>query len=360
MKMSYRVLAVVVSLASVLASTGCFGGMLGGAPAVNDSVPTSDAVKSDARITLVELDQFCMGFGERYLILIGNACNNVEKTVKEPDLQTKAHSFKLQAASSVYDIATGANPFAKLMDLILLAELQDLVWGREGLAVKVYGPEAGAYLVAALKEGREEAWKLGDRILKPDQRATLESMIGEWRQAHPSAESVAFVRFDDFAQYRGKTALDGVPLGSGLLAPVTEATRQLAETRLLAERAMYLAKRMPLLIRWHAESLLNTTLTRPEITDLRKTASKIAVVAEEMPAKIANERVTVLQAAQERVDHAGHVARSVAYEIAGLTAGLIVLTFVLLWFYRKTAPRAAVATNIAPAPAAKPRQHVND
>lgn len=360
MKASTRGLAAALSLASVLASTGCFGGMLGGAPSSNNSVPTSDAVKSDTRMTLVDLDQFCMGFGERYLILIGNACNGVEKAVKEPELQTKAHSFKLQVASSVYDIATGANPFAKLMDLILLAELQDLVWGREGLAVKVFGPEGGAPLVAALKEGREEAWKLGDRILKPDQRATLESMIGEWRQAHPSAESVAFVRFDDFAQYRGKTALDGVPLGSGLLAPVTEASRQLAETRLLAERAMYLAKRMPLLIRWHAESLLNTTLTRPEITDLRKTASRIAEVAEEMPAKIANERVTVLQAAQERVNHAGDVARRVAYEIAFLTAALIVLTFILMLIYRRMAPREAKATVIAQVPPPKPRQHVND
>jgi hypothetical protein len=360
MKTSIRGLAAAVSVASALASTGCFGGMLGGSPAGNDSVPASDAIKSDTRMTQVDLDQFCMGFGERYLTLIGNACNSVEKSAKEPELQTRAHSFKLQAASSVYDLATGANPFAKLMDLILLAELQDLVWGREGLAVKVFGADAGAHLVAALKEGREEAWKLGDRILKPDQRSALESMIAEWRQAHPSAESVAFVRFDDFAQYRGKTVLDGVPLGSGLLAPVTEATRQLAETRLLAERAMYLAKRMPLLIRWHAESLLNTTLTRPEITDLRRTASRIAEVAEEMPGKIANERVTVLQAAQERVDHAGHVARRIAYEIAGLTAGLIVLTFILLHIYRKMAPREAKAAAVAPAPAPKPRQHVND
>src|SRR5688572_1397200 len=281
MKTYFRGIATALSLAGVLASTGCFGGMLGGSPSSDDSVPTSDAVKGDTRVTLVELDSYCMGFGERYLTLIGNACNSVEREVKEPELQARAHSFKLQAASSVYDLATGANPFAKLMDLILLAELQDLVWGREGLAVKTYGAAAGAHLVSALKEGREEAWKLGDRVLKPEQRAALESMIAEWRQAHPDAESVAFVRFDDFAQFRGKSVLDGVPLGSGLLAPVTEATRQIAETRLLAERALYLAKRMPLLLRWHAESLLNTTLTRPEITDLRRTASRIAEVAEE-------------------------------------------------------------------------------
>lgn len=345
------------ALAAVLAFTGCFGG-LWGKPAADDSVPTSDAVKSDTRMTLVELDQHCMAYGERYLILIGNACNNVEQAVDKPELRTRAHSFKLQAASSVYDIATGANPFAKLMDLILLAELQDLVWNREGLAGKVFGTAAKP-LVDALIEGREEAWKLGDRILKSDQRSVLEAMILEWRRAHPTAESVAFVRFDDFSQYRGKSVLDGVPLGSGLLAPVTEATRQLAETRLLAERAMYLAKRMPLLLRWHAEALVNATLTRPELTDLRKTASRMADVAEEMPAKIAKERTAVFQAAQDRVSHAGDEVRGVANWIATLTAGLLILAFVLALVYRRMAPREPKQAP-APAPAPKPRQPIND
>jgi hypothetical protein len=346
------------ALAAALAATGCFGGLMG-SPAVNDSVPTSDAIKADTRMTQVELDQFCMGFGERYLTLIGNACNQVENAVSEAELRTRAHSFKLQAASSVYDIATGSNPFAKLMDLILMAELQDLVWGREGVAAKIFGAGPATPLVGALKEGREEAWKLGDRILKPDQRAALESMIAEWRQAHPAAESVAFVRFDDFAQYRGKTVLDGVPLGSGLLAPVTEASRQLAETRLLAERAMYLAKRMPLLLRWHAESLVNSTLSRPEITDIRKTADRFATIADEMPAKIAKERVNVFEAAEQRISHAGSEARGVANWIALLVAGLIVLTFALAVVYRRMAPREAKPV-AAPAPAAKPRQPVND
>src|SRR5688572_9166800 len=205
MKTYFRGIATALSLAGVLASTGCFGGMLGGSPSSDDSVPTSDAVKGDTRVTLVELDSYCMGFGERYLTLIGNACNQVERAVQDREIKARAHTFKLHAASSVYDIATGSNPFAKLMDLILLAELQDLAWGREELAAKIFGAEAAKPLVDALTEGRAEAWKLGDRILKPDQRQVLESMIVEWRAAHPSAESIAFVRFDDFATFRGKS-----------------------------------------------------------------------------------------------------------------------------------------------------------
>ena len=348
MKTFLRRLVSPSLVAAVLGLAGC----VGGAPrqaTVTDG-PGSEAVKADTRMTLVELDQHCIGFGERYLTILGNACNQVEAAVKDREVKARAHSFKLHAASSVYDIATGSSPFAKLMDLILLAELQDLVWNREGHAVKVFGAEAAEPLVGALKEGRTEAWKLGDRILKPEQRTVLESMITEWREAHPSAESIAFVRFDDFAQFRGKSVLDGVPLGSGLLAPLSDATRQLAETRLVAERAMYLLKRMPLLIRWHAEAFLNTAMSRPEVDGLRATADRIAGVAEAMPGKIAEERVAVLAAAKERVSHAGDEVRSAAYLIALLLAGLIVLSFVLALVYRRMAP-SMTASSPAPRPA---------
>jgi len=346
MKSFLRRLLSVSLPAAALGLAGCFGGGAA-APATVSGSTASESIKEDTRMTLVDLDQYCMGFGERYLTLVGNACNQVEKAVKEREVKARAHSFKLHAASSVYDIASGANPFAKLMDLILLAELQDLVWNREGLANQVFGAEAALPLVEALKEGRRDAWTLADRILKPDQRGALESMIAEWRAAHPSAESIAFVRFDDFTEYRGKSVLDGVPLGSGLLAPLSDASRQMAESRLFLERAMYLFKRMPLLVRWHAESFLNTMMSRPEVDGLRETADRITAVAESMPAKIADERVAVLNSAKDRVSHAGDEARSVANRIALLLAGLIVLTFALALAYRRLTPRAPV---LAPAP----------
>jgi hypothetical protein len=103
---------------------------------------------------------------------------------------------------------------------------------------------------------------------------------------------------------------------------------------------------------------VNSTLSRPEITDLRKTADRFATIADEMPAKIAKERVNVFEAAEQRISHAGNEARGVANWIALLVAGLIVLTFVLAIVYRRMAAREAKPM-AAPA-AAKPRQPVND
>lgn len=218
-----------VLFATALGMTGCFGGGGSAQPARVSDMSATEVLKSDTRMTQVDLDQFCLGFGERYLTLVGNACNQVERAVQDREVKGRAHSFKLHAASSVYDIATGSNPFAK---------------------------------------------------------------------------------------------------------------------------------RMPLLARWHAESLLNTVMSRPEMDGLRQTADRIAAVAESMPAKIAEERVELLKAAKERVSHAGDEARGVADRIALLAAGLIVLVFALAMAYRKLG-RRGVAPPASPVPAPDQKEAVS-
>jgi hypothetical protein len=280
------------------ALAGC---MSSGTVAPKDVPVTPGAgVREDTRMTQSTLDQLCYAFGERYLVAVGNGCNQVEKTVKDLEPKARAHSFKLNAASSVYDIVTGTNPFAKLMDLILLVELEYRVWVTDGVAVRWFGAEAGPLLAATLKEGRDDVWQVADKVLKPEERKVLEEMIDDWRAKNPKAESIAFVRFSNFADYRGKSILDNVPMGSGLLAPVSEATRQIEETRMLAERGMFLSKRMPLLVRWHAESLLNTVLLHPELQKAIESANRAVAVAESLPSKVSEERTIILKALEER------------------------------------------------------------
>lgn len=274
------------------------------------------AVREDTRMTQTQLDQLCLAFGERYLIAIGNGCNQVEHASTELEPKAKSHSFKLQAASSVYDILSGPNPFAKLMDLILLAELEHRVWVRDGVAAKVFGAEASTGLAAALTRGREDVWSVAGQVLKPDQRKAMEEMIDDWRKQNPSAEAVAFVRFNDFAAYRGKSVLDDVPHGSGMLAPVSEATRQIEETRMLAERGMFLSKRMPLLARWHAEALVNTILLNPEIRKLGDSVARAVALAESVPAKITEERSILLKTLEEREKSIGAISKDVRATVA--------------------------------------------
>jgi hypothetical protein len=293
-----------------LALAGCVS-TSGGTPPGEAPVASGTAVREDARMTLTTLDQHCMAFGERYVNGMRNGCDDIEQGATDPQVRADAHLLILRTASSVYDILTGSNPFAKLMDLVVLVELQYRVLVADGVAVKVYGKESAPALVRALLEGRADVWRVADLVLKPDQRKVLEDMIETWRGRNPDVEKVAGVRFSEFSEYRGKSVLDGVPLGSGLLAPVSEATRQIEETRMLAERGLFLTKRMPQLARWQAEALFNSMMLHPEIRKLNETVVRVAGVLESLPARVAEERAAIMKRMEDREKAIGAIAQNV-------------------------------------------------
>jgi hypothetical protein len=262
-------------------------------------------------MTLTTLDQHCMAFGERYVNALGDSCDEIEQAAKDLQVKADAHLLKLRTANSVYDILTSSNPFAKLMDLIVLVELQYRVLVTDNVAVEVYGQESAPPLLRALFEGRADVWRVADQVLKPDQRKVLEHMIDDWRARNPDVQVVAGVRFSEFSEYRGKSVLDGVPLGSGLLAPVSEATRQIEETRMLAERAFFLAKRMAQLARWEAEALFNAMMLHPEIRTGNETAVRVAAILETLPAKFAEERAVIMKRMEDREKAIGAIAQDV-------------------------------------------------
>lgn len=133
---------------------------------------------------------------------------------------------------------------------------------------------------------------------------------------------MAFVRFSEFSQYRGKSILDGVPLGSGLLAPVSEANRQIEETRMLAERGLYLSKRLPQLARWQAEAFLNTVLLHPEIRKLNDAMIRVAATMETLPSRIAEERAALMKRMEDREKAIGAIAHDVRATAADVKEAL--------------------------------------
>lgn len=301
----FLAVGVLVLLGATLA--GCLGSSAPAEPAVASGA----SVREDTRMTLTTLDQHCMAFGERYVNAMRNACDTIEQDAKDLQIRAEAHLLKLRTANSVYDILTGSSPFSKLMDLVVLVELQYRVLVTDKVAVRVYGLESAAVLLRALFEGRADVWRVADLVLKPEQRKVLEDMVDDWREKNPDAEVVANVRFSQFSELRGKSVLDGVPLGSGLLAPVSEATRQVEETRMLAERGLFLTKRMPQLARWQAEALFNTMMLHPEVRKLNETAVRVAGVLETLPARIAEERAAIMKRMEEREKAIGAIAQDV-------------------------------------------------
>jgi len=113
-----------------------------------------------------------------------------------------------------------------------------------------------------------------------------------------------YIRFSELGADRSKSTLVKKGETGRLFGSVKEATQQVEETRMLAERGMYLATRLPLLTGQFTEFWMSQLLTNPEVekvlADLHgfsEVSQRLAVVAEQMPQQIAKERQNIIKEA---------------------------------------------------------------
>ncbi len=274
-------------------------------------------------VQLKELDQRLYAFADRYTTLIVSAADEIVEGNPNADQRRLAHQIKLVGTSSIYDIVTNPDPFTKLMDLLLVVTLQSYTWIDEDRAEKAFG-ERSAPLIRAFRTARNDVWKLASGVLKPDQLQRLDNLILESRKDNPDVSFVSFMRFNEVSAARNKSLIAELKVESGLFSSISEATKVADEVRLLGERAFYQSKRLPFLINWQMEALLNETLAKPEIraplegtAEMVQAVNRVSVMAEKLPQTIATERAAVFEEIARRESAAGRLlveARKTAAE----------------------------------------------
>jgi hypothetical protein len=272
---------------------------------------------------LKELDQRLYAFADRYTTLIVSAADEIVEGNPNADQRRLAHQIKLVGTSSIYDIVTNPDPFTKLMDLLLVVTLQSYTWIDEDRAEKAFG-ERSAPLIRSFRTARNDVWKLASGVLKPDQLQRLDNLILESRKDNPDVSFVSFMRFNEVSAARNKSLIAELKVESGLFSSISEATKVADEVRLLGERAFYQSKRLPFLINWQMEALLNETLAKPEIraplegtAEMVQAVNRVSVMAENLPQTIATERAAVFEEIARRESAAGRLlveARKTAAE----------------------------------------------
>jgi hypothetical protein len=261
--------------------------------------PAGDAEEEQSLISLAELHEMTSGFADRYMTYIVSAVEKIEKNNPNDQQRRLAHRIKLIHVSAVYDIVTNPDPFTQLLDLTLVVSLQARKWIDDNLAESWFGPR-GRFLVASIRQAREDIWKIASRVMRSSQLEQLDTMILQWHRKHPDIEMVSYVRFDDFAASRSKSIVAEVAQGGGFLAPVGEATKAVDEVRLLGERAFYLGKRMPFLLSWQAREAISDVLGSPDLARITAAVPQITAsvdratrIAERLPADIRKEREAI-------------------------------------------------------------------
>ncbi len=280
-------------------------------------------------MTVAQLEAEVQGVAGHQVQRIIQVTDALTLEATTPFQRSRLNRLKIRRTETLLDIATGPNAVAAL--LVVVETLARMVIEEHGEAL--FGMPVDP-LVQTLRDGERDIWAVAAKVLTTEQQEELRTLIEEWRAQHPDDLYTADVRFADFARSRFLSALAEADVPGGLLAPLRETNREVAEVRLMGERAMTRVKFMPMLTRWHVIQLIYEVLELEEIETLLDRSERSVVALESyaesldrLPGDIARERdVTIRQAAEavaaERAATVDHLMGSVAEERAALLADL--------------------------------------
>jgi hypothetical protein len=231
------------------------------------------------------------------------------KIGNKPVEPAKVLQSRLDFGSSTCAIVSGGNPVANLLDMTAFISLTRI--GLEEYRVPEFFGESGSVLLARCKSAEQSLWQLTPQVLSSSLRDDFRREVEAWYLKNPRPEGVLALRAAGLATLIIAAKKSGSPqLGSlydqlsidplGGLAP---ATREIAQTRMFAERGLYVAQKMPQLLRWHLELLNLNALSSPVVqqvventTQLTGAVDRISRVAEQWPAQVDQQRVEIIKA----------------------------------------------------------------
>jgi hypothetical protein len=225
-------------------------------------------------------------FSDELTALVAQAADSFAAQAGTPQARATALAWKTGAATAAMINATGSNPTANLLDMVVWATLERMAF--EEYWLPRYGKPVEPIL-AVTRELEEEVWSMAARVLTPAQAQDLRELIQEWREKHPEQIYIS-VRFRDFSEIAavedvGPNARSGSLFSLLFLDPfagLDPTTKQLIQTRYFAERALYVMERMPRLLRWQSELVIAQTLATTEVQQLVSNTTTFAQSAQQL------------------------------------------------------------------------------
>jgi hypothetical protein len=212
-----------------------------------------------------------------------------------PEARRDEMSTRLALSSSIVAIAMQPDAVDALADLLTFTTLT-----ADAQRVAALGKEAESYearLLRALEQNDVDAWHVAERWVNEPTRIAFRQHILSWKGSRSSAAEVAFVRLADVKR-AGSTSVES---DSGLFDSLHAATQQFDQTRMLAERSLFLAQRMPFLMRLQMEVYTGNALatkeaqqTQAQLEQMSSIMETVSTMLAGMAQQIANERKAAL------------------------------------------------------------------
>jgi hypothetical protein len=255
-------------------------------------------------ITAPELQSKIMSFSDRFIARVNGATIDyvhIKGYATTPFVRSVAMGSRLGSCTAAVSIAGGSNPEVTMLDMVVLVSLLRLAV--EEIWIPKEALPNGQVLLDAYVELERDIWSIATEVLSKEQADELHSLIDEWHTKNiNNIISVTSIRFGDFAKERRQSTLFKDGKASGFLKTVQETNREIEQTRILAERTMFMVERQPTLIRWQVEQIFYDLAAEPEIGDLLnssadigRAAARISMTVEKMPKLITSERKAAIE-----------------------------------------------------------------
>ena len=354
-----------VSLARHLLVLLVCGALLAGCAVTNRMF--RDRAAEERAAALLQLQLAVMRFADEYAARISERIGVFQQDNDDPAVRLAAQNWLVSQATSAFTIAAGPNPELNAIDMLVFATLSRMViedrWVGEFHGARAEG------LLAAHRALEVRAWDHADALLSEAQVEELRTSIEAWHRENPIGRAVPFIHLEDFAFATSATRTGNASstsifsfLGIDPLSNLDPAVRELAQSRQLAERAVYYGQRVPQLISMETQRLAFELAMTPESVGLLQGVGRIGGAAQtaselaaDLPRLLAEERAAVIEQLTGVLDEQQGQLQALAVELrstleaGGTTSDSVRETIAALDALMARFDRPAASTGRAPA-----------
>lgn len=266
-----------------------------------------DRAAEERAASLLQTQLAVMRFADEYAARINAQIAAYQRANTDPRERLEAQTWLVTQASSAFVIASGPNPELNAIDMLVFSTLSRMVIEDRWVG-GVYGPRAEG-LLAEHRALEKRIWDYSRVLLTEAQMDELRSSIEAWHRQNPLGRAVPFIHLEDFAiatsaSRPGTTSSGSIFsfLGIDPLSNLDPAVRELAQSRQLAERAVYYGQRAPTLVSMEAQRLAFEMAVAPESVSLIDSVGRIgnaaqttSVLAADLPDLLARERAATIE-----------------------------------------------------------------
>lgn len=236
---------------------------------------------------LAELHHTVLRFADFAARSLRAATDEFAANAGTPQARIQALEWRLKGSRLAFNAATGPVPLENMLDLLL-----QTIGGRVAMerqtAPEAWG-DAARPVLAALVDIERRAWSILEEFHTREQVANLREVASAWEQRRRAADEDFGSELPTFDEVLATLKVDTSAKSGRMsfiqldpLAGLEPAARELALSRQFAERTLFWAQRLPMLVEDELQIAVARTQQQPEVVGVLADAARVSNAADSL------------------------------------------------------------------------------